>query len=161
MKRIIGGVTYNIYTSSIVARWEGENRATGHDISSILYQTQGGAFFVHDHETWAVNRDGEWEERERDTFHPMSREEAHKWILVDQVEILAKGIFDEPPEAEAETTASATIYLRVPVALKQRIEAAAAKAEQSVNVWAMRCLEQCSSTPAKEQPSPRKKGGSK
>jgi len=31
--------------------------------------------------------------------------------------------------------------------LKQRIESAARKADQSVNVWAKRCLEKCAAVP--------------
>src|SRR5262249_10476663 len=46
-------------------------------------------------------------------------------------------------EAEAEAEPSATIYLRVPTVLKQRVDQAAAGAKLSVNAWAMKCMERC------------------
>src|SRR5262249_41823964 len=79
---------------------------------------------------------------ERDEFRPMSAEEAEKWTLTGQVEIFGTP-FDEPPEAEAEAEPSATIYVRVPTVLKQRVDQAAAGAKLSVNAWAMKCMERC------------------
>ena len=72
----------------------------------------------------------------------MSAEEAEKWTLTGQVEIFGTP-FDEPPEAEAEAEPSATIYVRVPTVLKQRVDQAAAEAKLSVNAWAMKCMERC------------------
>ena len=56
-----------------------------------------------------------------------------------------RGIFDlnDPPEAKQETSASATVYVRVPEVSKKRIDQAAKKSGQSTNVWAMGCLERC------------------
>lgn len=51
--------------------------------------------------------------------------------------------FDDPPEASAEREDAATIYMRVPKALKTRLESAASDAKLSGNVWAMRCIERC------------------
>jgi predicted HicB family RNase H-like nuclease len=152
VKKVIDGVTYNTATSTQLATSEFEND-DGHNVEAALYQTRGGAFFELAIETWgARHADGEWEERTRSTVNPLSPEEAHKWVLQGEVELMSAGeeVFGEPPEAEAEATASATIYLRVPAALKQRIERVAKKADQSVNVWAMRCLENCMGPAATE-----------
>jgi hypothetical protein len=143
MKKIIDGVTCNTDTSTPVAKSEGEN-PDGHETVDTLYQTSGGAFFMHSYETWAVkDRQGGWEERHRDMFDPYTREAAEKWFLEGDVTVLSDDVFPEPPEVEAVFAASTTIYLRVPTALKQQIEARAKEQNQSVNVWAMRCLEKC------------------
>jgi hypothetical protein len=47
------------------------------------------------------------ERRERDTFEPMTAEEAQKWILEGEVELL-NDVFGEPPEAAAELTTQAS-----------------------------------------------------
>jgi predicted HicB family RNase H-like nuclease len=148
MKRIIDGVTYNTATSTPVGRCEGEAEED-HTRILTLYQTRGGAFFVHEHEEWGVrDKYGDWEERSKDSFIPMSREKAHKWFLEGETEVLSEGVFGSPPEAkDEEATTSATIYARVPEALKQSIEAKAKKAGQSINTWVMRCLERCASAP--------------
>jgi hypothetical protein len=67
----------------------------------------------------------------------------------DEIEqMIARGvsleIIDEkalalPPEAEEEPEPAATAYLRLPPALKSRIEAAAAEDGISLNAWAIRC----------------------
>jgi hypothetical protein len=51
--------------------------------------------------------------------------------------------FEDPPEATAEAEPGATIYIRVPAVLKQRVDRAAGQAELSGNAWAMRCIEKC------------------
>ncbi len=51
--------------------------------------------------------------------------------------------FEEPPEAEAESEPSATIYVRVPVSLKRRLEQAAVAEKLSGNSWSIRCIERC------------------
>jgi hypothetical protein len=143
VKKIIDGVTYNTDTSTAVARWEGEN-PDGHQTVDTLYQTHGGAFFIHSHETWAVKGEqGGWEERQRDLFDPYTRDAAEKWFLEGDVTVLSDDVFPEPPETEGGFTASTTIYLRIPTTLMQQIEARAKEQSQSVNVWAMRCLEKC------------------
>jgi len=152
MKKIIDGVTYSTATSTAVARYERDaDRVNPTSLESTLYQTRRGAFFVHVRESWGVENEhsGEWEERDKNDIQPKTYEEAHEWILEGDIEILADGVFPEPPEAEAEAVTGATIYLRMPAALKQRIEQAAKKADQSVNVWAMRCLETCAKSAAK------------
>ena len=143
MKKIIDGVTYNTDTSTPVAKSQGEN-PDGHETVDTLYQTSGGAFFMHSYETWAVkDQQGGWEERSRDLFDPYTREAAEKWFLEGDVTVLSDAVFAEPPEAEAAFAATTPFYLKVPAALMQQIEARAKKEGQSANVWAMRCLEKC------------------
>ena len=143
MKRIVNGVTYNTETSTRLAesRWEmdDERKAFG-----TLYQTRGGAFFVDVEIT-----SQEWNELERTaetkvvhTFEPFGPEKAHQWMLEGEVEIF-NNPFEDPPEATDEAEPGATIYIRVPASLKQRVDEAASKASVSANAWAMRCIEGC------------------
>jgi hypothetical protein len=78
----------------------------------------------------------------KDEFVPLTPARANNWILEGDVEIFHNP-FDDPPEAAAEGEPGATIYIRVPVSLKQRVEAAAAKDKLSGNAWVMRCVEKC------------------
>jgi hypothetical protein len=52
------GVTYNTDTSTVVARGEWNDEAWGgnpaEEHSGTLYQTRGGAFFLHVHSEWQV-----------------------------------------------------------------------------------------------------------
>lgn len=147
MKKVVNRVSYDTSTSTALAVSEDEND-DGHDFEDTLYQTQKGAFFVLSRETWGVrDENDEWKERSRITVLPQSIDEAHKWVTTGEVDLLPAGekIFGGLPVATG-----ATIYLHVPAALKQRIDHVARKANQSVNVWAMRCLESCSSTTAAE-----------
>lgn len=143
MKRIVNGVTYNTATSTRLAesRWERDHDET---VFGVLYQTRGGAYFVDEE----ITRQ-EWNESERATetkvrhsFEPRSPEDAHKWMLEGEVEIFHNP-FDDPPEATAEAEPGATIYIRVPASLKQRVDEAARQNKLSGNVWAMRCVERC------------------
>src|SRR5579863_2800736 len=138
MKKVVSGVTYNTETSTMIARGEAYENERGHKVHPVLYQTQGGAFFLHHHAEWGIRQDGEWQARESDEFEPCTADQAHKWVLKGPVEIVSDA-FEAPPEAVAERTASATIYLRVPEALKRQLEQAAKSTGQSLNVWAMRC----------------------
>lgn len=141
MKRIIDGVTYNTETSTALAKsiWDDEFENTG-----ILYQTRGGAFFAHVNtleKRWN-EREGESYLQEIDIFEPMSADKAHEWIMTGEVEVFSNP-FDDPPEATADTEKGSTIYLRVPISLKQRVDEAAGEMKSSANTWAMRCVEQC------------------
>ena len=142
MKRIIDGKTYNTDTSTMIGRQESETETERY--KGILYVTRGGAFFVH-HTTVTYYHDqdkGEWCERQTDQFEPLSRGDAHAWVMNGETEIHAD-VFSEPPEAHEESESEATIYIRVPELLKRRIEERAAKAGQSINAWATRCMESC------------------
>jgi hypothetical protein len=141
MKRIIDGVTYNTETSTKLAqaKWDDDG-----DVVGILYQTRGGAYFVHLETTRRVYspKADDYVIKVKDEFEPLSTEGAEKWIMEGDVEIFHNP-FQDPPEATAEAKPHETLYVRLPVPLKRRIEAAAAKENVSGNVWAMRCLERC------------------
>lgn len=136
MKRIIEGVTYNTDTATAVARWEYEG-VDGADTDAVLYQTRGGAFFiVH---TWNV------EGKEKVYFEATTRDGVQRLVeSTDNLAILNDDILKDPPEASAEQSPGATLYLRVPSSLKDQAEAFARSDGVSVNVWAMRCMERCS-----------------
>jgi hypothetical protein len=51
--------------------------------------------------------------------------------------------FEDPPGATAEAEPAATLYVRVPAALKHSVDEAAAKDRLSSNAWTMRCIEDC------------------
>ncbi len=149
MKRIINGVTYNTDTSTVIAKdevVEGDWADGGYGSRTVhtLYQTRGGAFFAHANTVQRNRdvRDNEWLEDERHRFEPMTRDEAHKWVMTGEVELFSD-VFGEPPEAAAEEAPSATIYLRVPSSLKLRLEKLAADANISLNSWLTRCVERC------------------
>jgi len=76
-------------------------------------------------------------------FDPYTRDAVEKWFLEGDVTVLSDDVFAEPPETEAGIMASITIYLSVPTARKQQIEARSKEQSQSVNDWAIRCLEKC------------------
>jgi hypothetical protein len=153
MKRIIDGVTYNTDTATVVATAEWTDEAWGgnpeEEHKGTLYQTRGGAFFLHVHTEWEVlnRRTEEVEARSRDTFEPMTAAAAQKWVMAGEVE-LVNDAFGEPPEAVAEEAPGATVYVRVPTSLKDRMEEAASDDKLSVNAWAMRCWETCLATRA-------------
>lgn len=143
MKRIVNGVSYNTETSTEIAKSEydeGEGESSG---SEILYQTRGGAFFTCGFKLTMIPDKKTPNERivkETKIFYPLTRDEAQDWVMTGNVEVYSD-IFDDMPEAAEEINPELTIYVRVPTSLKDRIEAAAKAAEQSVNAWALRCLE--------------------
>jgi len=147
MKRIVSGVTYNTETSSVLASWEweeGENQVTTEFGTDVLYQTRGGAFFLHKSKTTSEWDEGEraYQKRTKDEFVPLSPEQAHAWLLEGDVEVISNP-FDDPPEAATEAEPGATIYIRVPASLKKRVDEAAGAEGVSGNVWSMRCVERC------------------
>lgn len=141
MKRIVNGVTYNTDTSTRLglSAWDDDGK-----ITETLYQTRGGAFFLHRETVSEV-----WNEEDRSkhlatvhTFQPQSPADAHEWIMTGEVEIF-RNPFDDPPEAAAEAEPGATIYIRVPASLKRAVDEAAKGDGLSGNVWSMRCVERC------------------
>jgi hypothetical protein len=148
MKRIIDGVTYNTDTSTLIAKSEWIEEANSFQPvevrhSHLLYQTRGGAFFTTEtRETERKNAAGDWIDDHRTDFTPLTADRAREWLLEGEVELL-NDVFGEPPEAAAESSPAATIYVRVPTSLKNQIEAAAANDKLSVNAWAIRCMEGC------------------
>ena len=140
MKRIIDGVTYNTDTSTLIAKsdYEVDFKRAPALCEGALYQTRGGAYFVHERiDTGETDNDRKTVYRDR--FEALTAEEAEEWKNTGQVEIFADIVL--PPEAQAEAEAGATLYLRVPTSLKARVDEAAEQAKLSVNAWAMRALE--------------------
>jgi hypothetical protein len=153
MKRIIDGKTYNTETSTLVATsgWQLQDERSPHygsECEGELYQTRGGAFFlvvtIH-----TETRDGEPIDKVECTA--MSAEKANAWVVKGHDIEIVRDVFGEPPEAEAEDEPGATIYIRVPAALKRSVDEAAKEAKVSGNVWAMRCIERCLETTAKSK----------
>jgi predicted HicB family RNase H-like nuclease len=150
MKRIINGASYNTETSTEIAKYEYDIEPGEGAGFEVLYQTRGGAFFTHacerrvSHDEAAPN--GQLV-REINSFNPMTRDEAQDWVMTGNVEVFSD-VFGELPEAAAEAGPEATLYVRVPTSLKDRIEAVALAAGQSVNAWAIRCLESGAATAA-------------
>jgi predicted HicB family RNase H-like nuclease len=138
-KRIIDGVTYNTDTSTLIAQseYEVDYKRERAECFGQLYQTRGGAFFVHERIDTEAEYDGD---RYHDRFEPMTTAEAEKWILTGETEVFVNP-FAEPPEAQAEAEPAATLYLRLPATLKARVEEAAEEAKLSLNAWAMKALE--------------------
>ena len=141
MKRVIEGKTYNTFTAAVVARWEYKD-TNDYDTDAVLYLTKGGAFFaVHE---WKVWDDDVGEPRTKTYFETMSREEVGRLVeRAENLEVVDENALQLPPEAIDETEPGATIYVRVPAPLKNRVDAAAAGAKLSTNAWVMRCLENC------------------
>jgi hypothetical protein len=139
MKRIISGATYNTDTSTPVGRYSYEDDVDGADstVYCEVYQTRGSAFFVV--ETWV---DGN--RSDRCNFVAVTRDEIAQIVAsADNFEIIDFNAIPEPPEAVAEADACMTIYVRVPAAIKIRIEEAAKSANLSVSSWILRCVERC------------------
>lgn len=150
MKRIIDGVAYNTETAIKVARLEFDASVTGGTRGfEVLYQTRGGAFFRHVQEVVAYqDRNREWQERETNQFEAMTRDKAHAWVMEQNDVKLLSDVFGEPPEAAAgdAAVAEATIYARMPLALKSQAEALARADGLSVNSYVIRCLESCAAS---------------
>jgi hypothetical protein len=144
MKRIMNGVTYNTETATKIARWEDPNLPSSDFLWThveVLYQTRGGAFFIHQKEE-PLSPEG----RTYDTCRPISQEEARRWVVEGNDVEVYSNVFELPPEAAAEAAPGATIFLRVPQSLKTRIEMAANQSGTSINTYGLRCLERCLGT---------------
>lgn len=143
MKRIIDGVTYNTDTSTLLAKsaYSTEYNHVEYPCEGRLYQTRGGAFFVHEIVDFGYDQDRD-EHITKDRAEAFSAAEAQKWIMSGDTEVFHNP-FEDPPEAEAESEPSATIYVRVPASLKHRLEQSAKAEKLSGNSWAIRCIERC------------------
>jgi predicted HicB family RNase H-like nuclease len=136
-KRFVEGLTYNTDTATRLAfaAWDDDENT-----EVTLYQTRGGAFFLHEvttKEVW-VERSQEHQTKGRNAIIPQSADEAQRWLF-EHAEETFLNPFENPPESEQD----AAIYIRVPSSLKQRIEQAASEAKLSGNAWVIRCLERC------------------
>ena len=160
MKKIIDGVTYNTETSTLIAtkEWrETEDWESGLQWELAkrgeLYQTRSGTLFTVSTLVWAAMSGDMPEdvrgERAKPRFAALTHEQAQEWILglgwerQVEVELLDEQALKHPPEPGEGADTEATLYIRLPRALKDRIEARAKISGSSVNAWAMRCLESC------------------
>lgn len=148
MKRVINGLTYNTDTSTLIAKTTEVDEAT-YGRSEVrtersLYQTRGGAFFIH-HRIEGERKDihNNWVISTENVFEPVERDFAQKWITEGEFELFNDQVFGQPPEAEEEAIPGSTIYLRVPAGLKSNLDQIAKEEGMSLNAWAMKCLERC------------------
>ena len=146
MKRLVDGVTYNTDTATVLAcsDYEGDwNNIEGLPIEGFLYQTRGGAFFLVEYITLRTNDKSEEADDDGNVykvrFLKMSDAAAREWINTGEVDVSLNPFEDKVDEEETE----GTVYVRLPAALKRKIEASAAAENLSANAWAMRCFEKC------------------
>jgi HicB family len=142
IKRIIEGVAYNTDTCTWIARsqWaHQDDRGREVHVMALLCQTTRGAYFL-DKTSSLVGALRGSESRDREELIPMTVDEARAWMLKGEVEVIHDPFAEGIPEAELEAEQGATIYLRVPAAFKQQVEAAAKKEDLSINAWVMNTL---------------------
>ena len=151
MKRIINGVSYNTETSTEIAKYEYDTDE-GEPAFETLYQMRGGAFFTQAYQrtiTFDETAPGGRIVREINTFHPMSRDEAQDWIMTGNVEVFSD-IFGELLRGDrGGQHRESTIYVSspdLPEGSDRRLRRT--RAGQSVNAWAIRCLESGASASA-------------
>lgn len=133
-KRIIDGKTYNTETATRIAAVEQPPEDQG--LFDELYQTRHGAYFRYHGDYSATDPATGFLE----TVEPLTPSEAQKWMELHALADLIEKHFGEQPEAgEAESR----VTVRIPDALKNRIEAMAVANKQSLNAWIMRCVESC------------------
>jgi hypothetical protein len=135
MKRIIDGKLYDTETAKIVAKWYwGSEDGQG---DSTLYVNKNGAFFI-------VDETEEDETGPKYSLTPRTREQVANHLLhAEKLEVFNEDRLPLPPEATPEDIEpTATIYVRVPVSLKRRLEAAADKAGLTITALTIQCLEE-------------------
>jgi predicted HicB family RNase H-like nuclease len=76
-------------------------------------------------------------------FIPINRKYAEEWILEGKEAKIFNNSFGDPPEAAADSSTGETMLLRMPSALKRRIEEAAKADDVSMNAFMLRCIESC------------------
>jgi hypothetical protein len=145
MKRLVDGVTYNTNTATLLAESEYQVDWNNRECPTLglLYQTRGGAFFIAEYITIGEDHDGEDVHKIR--FLKCSEDGARLWINTGKAEVHLNPFEDK--DSEKETTG--TVYVRMPVALKRQIEAAAEAESLSASSWAMRCFKKCLSSGGK------------
>jgi predicted HicB family RNase H-like nuclease len=146
MKRLIDGVTYNTDTATLLAEssYQGDWNNESCPIEGKLYQTRGGAFFIHEEvDVSGLDAFSDWDAGYTKTrFRKCSDKDARKWINTGEVEVFLNPFEDKVSEEETE----GTVYVRMPANLKRRIEDLAESAGLSANAWAIRCFEQCANS---------------
>ncbi len=139
MKRIVAGKTYNTDTSARVAKYQYKDDAD-RDVEANVYVNKGGAFFiVHEWEGDDGAKKVYFESSTRKNITDLMAKEK----FIDNFEIVDEKALEPPPEATTEEEPGATVYVRVPISLKQRVDEAAADAKLSGNSYMLRCMEHC------------------
>ena len=167
LKQVIEGVSYNTETATILGRRKKDG------VTETLYQTPTHDFFMVEEQMQRVwnPRSGTYQDRPRTALTPKSPDELKTWFShhgTDRAKIgdnryeavltaLKRLESRGPIRRKARIVGSTVIYVRMPMSLKARIEAAAAKANTSVNVWALRAFERI----CDEQEREEKTGGEK
>lgn len=135
MKKVIGkGGTRRVYdtdTATVVAGYNRDALNSAYCALTTLYATRGGEFFLHIINTGA-------EGPGLDEIKPLTHEEARQWLDEYGGEVLVPAAFDS-----VEKEAEATVFIRLPAALKTKLAAQAKAANMTLNAWAVRCLERC------------------
>jgi hypothetical protein len=143
MKRIIEGATYNTDTATEIASGSWSDVDRGVTEETTLYQNRAGVFF-------AVT---EVRQQYRDRHDDVQHGQYYVWDVVGDADgarelcereelTILRDIADMPPEAVGGEP-SATLYFRVPPALKAAVDARAKADGVSTNVFGLRCIEQC------------------
>ena len=137
LKRIVNGKLYDTETAKMVAKWRWSSEDGQGD--QTLYANKNGAFFVMDED--APEYDGHVVEPR---LTPRTREQVQNLLLhAEKLEVFDQDQLPLPPEATPEDIEpTATIYVRVPVSLKRRVEAAAYKARLPITALTIQCLEE-------------------
>ena len=135
MKRVVNGVSYNTETA---LRLGFDPQADAGP--TTLYQTKGGAFFLHFEMTTGV-----WNEVSQSNeivnepvFRPIGPDHAREWLLAKGVEVFLNPFAND---ASGKREPGGTLAVRVPATLKRAVEQAAHDEGISGNAWTMRCLE--------------------
>lgn len=125
MKRIIGGKAYNTETATLIWDWESDDAP----VEAALYRNRHGAYFVawHNHQ-WPS-----------EGIRPLGANEAQEWLEEHcwNSQII-EGEFGGMPEAGS---AEARLTVRIPDSLNRKIKQRASDANQSLNAWITRALE--------------------
>jgi hypothetical protein len=143
MKKIIDGATYNTDTATKVAEGTWEDQSRGIAVERELYQNRAGVYFTVAKVTHRYkDRYGDWQERESYEWEVVGDAAEARDLCEREDMTILQDIGDMPPEAEGGEP-TATLYLRVPPALKTAVEQRAEKDGISVNTFGIRCLERC------------------
>jgi hypothetical protein len=142
-RRIIGGMTYNTATSTLLATAQEEDLADGSgDWEGALYRTRSGAYFEVSRrdQRWHDARAGAWKTKSTVDVVPLDHAAAVKWCEENEADILVE-FFDLPDEAGPAPIQS--FPLRMSDILKNRLETKAKEAGLSMNAYTVQCLERC------------------
>jgi hypothetical protein len=138
MKRVVNGIAYNTDTALRLG-FDAKDEDYG---PTALYQTKGGAFFLHfEMENTIWNETTRKNETVKEpAFRPIGPGHAKVWLAVKGVEVFHNPFNDKRSNA-TERELGGTLAVRVPGTLKRAVEQAAKKSGISGNAWTMRCIE--------------------